>query len=167
MNITAIDIVGLIIITLLAIRGMFKGFLTEFTAKAGLIVGGLTAIMFTNPVAGLLKTPIERYNLGIWGSVIIFILLAVAGFFGMKFFLSVAKDIFSVLHLNLFDYILGFAFGALEGTAICTILLFILRFQNMFDLSELLASSVIFEYLTPVLLFLVKFSIKEQLTNIL
>ena len=77
------------------------------------------------------------------------------------------KDIFNVLQLNLLDYVLGFAFGAFEGAAVCTLLLYIMRFQTVFDLSELLSESVLLEYLFPVILFLLKFSIKEQLSTML
>ncbi|MBL7006359.1 MAG: CvpA family protein [Spirochaetia bacterium] len=166
MNVSPIDIIALVIIIPWAIWGAYKGFLSESATLAGLALGIFVAVTFTGPAVQVLKSPIQRFNLGIWGTLIVFIILMIAGFVISKLFLSRAEKSLELVHLTYLDNLLGCLFGIIKGLAVTTFIIFVIRFQNMFEISEVLAGSTVVEIVSPVLLYLLKFSGKEYLRQI-
>lgn len=154
-----IDSIALILIFILAIRGGIRGLLEEFSSKLGIMVGVLAAVMFTGPVVSMIPLP----EMGKALTVAVFIALAIVGYILMKVFLKIMKEVFNALHLAPMDHILGGCFGALEGILITIAILYLLRFQNIFSTTEIFPDSKAVELLTPSLLFLLKFSWKDQI----
>ena len=161
----AYDWICLVVIALLAIRGMFKGFLEEFSKKAGLIVGIVLAILFTGILTGYLSNLIIRWNLGIWGSLIIAAILLVIGYVGTHFLTGIMDDLFQIGRMGLVNHILGLAFGAFEGVVIVLLLSYALRFQKIIPIENIFVGSLVIEKLTPILLWMLKIDIQSYLQD--
>jgi membrane protein required for colicin V production len=147
MTFSAIDIISLIILVLTALRITFKGFVSEFMSKAGLLVGLLAALMFT----ALLSPVIDQYlHIGSWSNVISFAVLFMAGFLLMTVLSSVIKQILESLHLYVLDNILGFILGVLEGAVLISLIIFLLKLQTFMDVDSLLGSSWVVKLLEPI-----------------
>ncbi len=147
MQYSAFDIIALIIIAVLGIRGLTKGFVKEVLAKASYIIGFLAALMF----AGLGAELIDQYlPLGEWSNVVSFILLFFAGFLLTRLFsLSFEKSL-KQLRLKGIDSFLGFGLGLLEGAIVVSFIVFLLRLQNFIDPAVLLDTSRIASVLEPI-----------------
>lgn len=158
---TIFDLVSLVVIAVLAIRGMFLGFLEEFSGKAGVIIGIICAAMFTGPLTQAFSPLIIRTGVGSWGSVIIFVVLVGLGFLVTRFFLGVVGNIFEAFNMTVMDHFIGMAFGALEGAIAVIVFIYLLRMQNFIDRSLLLDGSALAEYFTPFLLWAIKFDVGE------
>ncbi|MGM0431811.1 MAG: CvpA family protein [Spirochaetota bacterium] len=147
MSLSVIDIISLVILIVAAIRITFKGFVTEFMSKAGLLVGLLAALMFTNMVAPFFE---ERLQIGAWSNVVAFIVLFVVGYLLMRLLSSAIKGVLEALHLNVLDNMLGFVLGVLEGAIVISFIVFLLRLQTFMDVGPLLESSWVVELLEPI-----------------
>jgi len=154
------DWVCLIIIVLLSFWGMFRGLLKEFRQKAGIIIGLLTAVLFTGSLTQSLSNLITQYRLGIWGSVIIAVILIGIGYLCAKFLVRILERIFTKFNMQSVDHFLGAIFGALEGLLIVVVIIYVLRLQNVIPREYILAESIITERLKPIMIFLIKFDLK-------
>jgi len=149
----------------MAARGMFKGFLEEFTQKAGVIAGIVLAALFTGRLTVALAPLIIRFHLGIWGSLIIAFLLVFIGYIFIRFLLGIMGDLFAVGHMSVVNHFLGLAFGALEGIAIVVVLIYVLRLQTLVPMVDMFAGSVVVEQLWPVLSWMLKIDFKAYLSD--
>ncbi len=154
-----VDIISLAIIVLMALRVTFKGFVSEFMSKAGLIVGLISALMFTTVIAPIID---ERLQLGTWSNLIAFIALFFVGFIVMKLLSMALTGIMESLHLSFVDNILGFAFGAIEGAIIVSFLVFALNMQTFIDVTPYFGESWVLEILEPIAPLSINF-VKENL----
>jgi len=159
------DWICIVITGLLAIRGMFKGFLEEFSKKAGVIVGIGSAVMFTGTLTALLSELILRFNLGIWGSVIIAVLLVITGYIATYFLVNIMQDLFQVGKMGIVNHILGFCFGAFEGIVIVLFLWMILRYQKIIPIASIFVDSYFIDKLSPVLLWMLKIDFKSYVSD--
>ena len=105
------DIVVISLVTLLGLKGLFRGFIKEIFALIGLVGGVFVASRFSSQVGNLINNiiPIDNNNtlvlLGFIGALVVFwIITYFAG-------LLVSK-IFSLSGLGIIDGALGFVFGA-------------------------------------------------------
>lgn len=141
------DYAAIAIISLMALRVSFKGFVSEFSGKSGVIIGFTAALLFSPPFTLLLDS---RFQLGRYAQTVSLLSLFVAGYILAKYLLSSLEDIFEILHLRAFDHVVGFALGALEGAFITTALVYLMGFQNTIDLMPLYETSRLLPYLYPV-----------------
>ena len=77
--------------------------------------------------------------------VAIFIIVTVV----LKILERILKDVIQGAKLGTLNKILGAIFGVIEGFAITTLILFVLRVQPLFDAASLIGESVFAEYLLP------------------
>jgi len=110
-NINYFDIIILGLVTLLGLKGLFRGFIKEFFALVGLVGGVFVASRFASVTGELIATliPIENNNtmllLGFVASLILFWIVAfIIG--------NIISKVFSLSGLGIFDRFLGFVFGA-------------------------------------------------------
>ncbi|MCF7943345.1 MAG: CvpA family protein [Spirochaetia bacterium] len=147
MTFEVLDIIALIVLLVAALRAMFKGFVKEFMAKAGILIGFLGALMFSSLLAGYLD---DRFALGNWSNIISFILLFAAGFLLSQIAASTVRSVLEGLHLAFLDNILGFLLGLLEGAVLISFAVYILRLQTVLDVEMFLTQSRVVEFLEPI-----------------
>ena len=141
MNIAAFDIVSLIILFILAIRATFRGFLTEVMSMASIIVGIIIAVVFTKPVSLLLQDYIGN---SFWNMVIAFLGLFLVSYLIIKIFENSLNTLIEKVQLEKLDQSLGFFLGLIEGFLLIVILVFVLKAQQIFDVSKFFTNSYAF-----------------------
>ena len=139
MNIAAFDIVSLVIILILAVRGTFRGFLTEIMAMASVIVGISVAVIFTHPVSVILQKYIGD---SFWNTVISFLGLFLITYLIIKIFENSLNMLIEKVQLEKLDQSLGFFLGLLEGFLLVVIIVFAMNAQQFFDIKNLLDNSI-------------------------
>lgn len=138
MNIVAFDIVSLIILLILGIRGTFRGFIAEIMSVASVLVGVIVAVIFTHPVSILLKQYIGE---SFWNTVIAFLGLFLISYLIIKVFESTLNSLIEKVHLEKLDQSLGFFLGLIEGFLFIVIIVFVLRAQPFFEVDKLFVDS--------------------------
>jgi membrane protein required for colicin V production len=150
MNLVGIDIVFLVLICLLFLRGFLRGFIRELLSWASLVLGVLGAVFFYKNGAVFIR---DRFLPGmkILPEILAFIAIFVIVFLALKILEKILRDIVEGIHLGGVDKILGAAFGLLEGLALVSFILFILMIQPLFDTSGLLGNSLFAHFLLPLI----------------
>ncbi len=147
MQYSVFDIVSLVLLVVLGLRGLSKGFVKELLAKASYIVGLIAALMF----AGMFAEVINQWmQIGEWTNVISFILLFFAGFFLTRLFSMSLVETLKQLKLKKLDSILGLGLGLVEGAIVVSFIVFLLRLQTFIDVSTLIDNSRIAGILEPI-----------------
>lgn len=148
MQIAVIDIVFILVVLILAIRGAIKGFVAEIGSMAALILGFGGAIVFYRPVAAL----IDRYvGQSMWNPLIAFLVLFLILYLVVKLLERLLQSIVERLALNRLDSVLGFFLGLAEAVLLIGVILFALNWQPFFDPRGLLSDSVFARFLFPLL----------------
>ncbi len=138
MNISAFDIVSIIILLILAVRGTFRGFVAEIMSMASVLVGIIIAVIFTHSVSILLQ---EYIGESFWNTVIAFLGLFLISYLIIKVFESSLNSIIEKVQLEKLDQSLGFFLGLIEGFLFIIILVFILRAQPLIVIDKMLENS--------------------------
>lgn len=146
-NITAFDIVLLVIIVLLAVRCALTGFVAELFSKAAVICGCIAALLLFRKVAPSVSQITGRASLS---GLIAFFLVFLAVFLVIKFVQGIVSDIFLGLSLQGLDRALGFFLGAAEGLLVAAVVVVFLVQQPFFDASSILAGSFFAQLLRPI-----------------
>jgi membrane protein required for colicin V production len=143
-----IDIVFALLVIIAAIRGAFRGFVTEVGSMAALILGFGAAIVLYKPVAQLLD---RQFGASMWNQLIAFLILFLLGYLLVKLVQRMLQNIIDRLNLDRLDSALGFFLGIAEGLLVVGVALFIINWQPFFDPKSLLGSSFFARMLFPVL----------------
>lgn len=112
--------------------------------------------MFTRDLYAAFSQYLEP--LGKWDLAAAAAAIVLAGFIVATLFLRVMKQVFDDLHLGMADHFLGFMFGAVQGSAVTLVIIYILRMQDLIDLSTVFSNSIIVEQISPALLWMIKIS---------
>jgi len=143
-----IDIVFALLVIIAAVRGAFRGFVTEVGSMAALILGFASAIVFYKPVALLLD---RQFGHSMWNQLIAFLILFLLVYLLVKLVQRMLQNIIERLNLDRLDSALGFFLGLAEGLIVVGVVLFIINWQPFFDPKSLLGSSFFARMLFPVL----------------
>jgi membrane protein required for colicin V production len=148
MPVNLLDILFIVVLVSLSVRGVLRGFIAEILSKAAIILGIAAAVFFS----GSLYRFLERY-LGdaVWVQIIAFLLLFVVVFFLVKVLEGFLQKGMERLNLQQLDKFLGFFVGATEGFLLVAVILFLLKIQPFIDLDDLLAGSVFGRFFLPFL----------------
>jgi membrane protein required for colicin V production len=144
----AIDIVFLLLLVVLAIRGAIRGFVTEIGSVAALVVGLGGAILFYKPLAALIG---RMFGTSMWNPLIAFLVLFLLLYLVIKALEHLLHAVFDKLNLERLDRAIGFFLGLAEGLLAVCVLLFLLRWQPLFDTHRLLEHSLFDRFLAPIL----------------
>ena len=150
-DISTIDIVFLVLIALMAIRGYLKGFIAEFFSWASLIVSIWAAVLLHSAGAEFIRGRImEEVEL-------IPEIMAFAGIFIIVMLLSkalehVLKDIVMGARLGGANRLLGAILGLVEGLTLTALILFVLSVQPLFDALYIIEGSTFAQILLPILI---------------
>jgi membrane protein required for colicin V production len=143
-----IDIVFALLVVIAAVRGAFRGFVTEVGSMAALILGFGAAIIFYKPFALLLD---KQFGPSMWNQLIAFLILFLLGYLLVKLVQRMLQNVIERLNLDRLDRALGFFLGVAEGLIVVGVALFIINWQPFFDPKSLLGSSFFARMLFPVL----------------
>jgi membrane protein required for colicin V production len=146
---SALDIVFAILILLLSLRCLLRGFIAELMSMASVALGLLAAFLFHKPGAAFVA---ERWfpDNPILCDVIAVIALFVIVFAAVKLLERILNDIISAIDIGAVDRFIGFFFGFAEGVLLVTLIIWLITIQPLFDPVPLLESSVIARILLPV-----------------
>jgi membrane protein required for colicin V production len=149
-GLSVIDIVFLVFVCLMALRGGLRGFIREFLSWPTLALGILGAVFFYKNGAIFIE---RRFLPGIkvLPEILAFIGIFLIIFLAFKILEKILKDIVEGIHLGGVDKLLGAVFGFLEGAALTALVLFLLAIQPLFDSSGILGSSVAANILLPLI----------------
>ncbi len=148
MGFAAIDIVFLVLIVVLVIRGAIRGFVTEVGSVAALVIGFGGAILFYKPLAALIG---RLFGVSMWNPLIAFLVLFLVLYLVIKLLEHLLHAMFDKLNLERLDRAIGFFFGLAEGLLAVCVLLFLLNWQPLFDARKLLEHSLFARVLSPIL----------------
>ena len=143
-----VDIVFALLILIAAIRGAFRGFVTEVGSMAALILSFACAIIFYKPVAQILE---KQFGHSLWNPLISFLILFLLVYLLVKLVQRMLQNVIDRLNLDRLDSAMGFFLGITEGLLVVGVALFIINWQPFFDPKSLLGSSFFARMLFPVL----------------
>lgn len=140
MTFAIIDIVFLIIILVMAIKGAVNGFIAEVFGKAAFLVGLLVGVLFYNDLALVL---VQWISVVFFAQIISFLLLFILTFLIIKVIQHVLGGIFKGDILGSLNRALGFFLGLAEGVLIVAVILLVLHVQPWIQVDSLLEGSFI------------------------
>jgi membrane protein required for colicin V production len=145
-----VDIFFIILVVVAAIRGYFRGFITEVFSVAAPVLAVLGGLLLSKPLS-LLIAPLakEAGSLGtqIISFLIIFIVIYLVLFLLRKMFHHLIED----LHLVGADRALGVILGVLEGLTVAFVIAIILIVIPLDVTRHLMAGSLFRSLITPFL----------------
>ena len=147
----ALDMVFIVLLGLLVLRGFLKGFTGEFFSIASLALALIAAVFLYKNGAVFLRSRFFQKPLEgtIVPEIISFLAVFVIVFIAGKIIEYIVKDIISRLNLDALDKILGIVLGLAEAFALIVLLLFLLQIQPLFDPSQLIGKSIFARLLLP------------------
>ena len=150
MSFSIIDYIFLGLMGLFMIRCYIKGFISELLTMAAVVLGLLASLFFYKNGAVFIR---DRYlpNIKVIPEILAFIALFIIVFFIIKLFEMLLKGVIEGVRLKGADHFLGIVFGFVEGLAVVSLILFLLRIQPLFDPSALLQDSFFARILLPLI----------------
>ncbi|MDR2144442.1 MAG: CvpA family protein, partial [Treponema sp.] len=146
----AIDIVFFVLLGLLTLRCYLKGFTGEIIALASLAFGITAAVFFFRAGAAFIRTK-WLSDVAVFPEILAFAGIFIIVFLAGKILDRIVKDIIERLHLDGLNRFLGLFLGFVEGVALVSVILVVLRVQPLFDSSSLLGESFFARLLLPLI----------------
>ncbi|MDR2768251.1 MAG: CvpA family protein [Treponema sp.] len=140
MSLSAMDMVFLVLLALLTLRGFLKGFTGEFISLASITLGLIGAVFFFRNGGAFLRA--HYLSMPLLPEILSFISIFLIVFIAGKILEKILKDIIDKLNLEKLDKGLGLFLGLAKALALVSIILLVLSVQPLFDARNLLASSV-------------------------
>lgn len=151
MSLTTIDIVYIILLAVLAFRGLFNGLIRELFSFGSLILGLLAAIFFYKTFAAFLG---EQFGAHSWNDGVSFFLIFIVVFVCMKIAEKALVKLMDETAAFSVDKGLGFILGLLEGFIICSLITYLLAVQPLFNMDNILNNSFLVPYFSRIFPFL-------------
>jgi membrane protein required for colicin V production len=142
-----LDLIFVILIGLLVLRGFLKGFTGEFFSIASVTLAISAAVLFFKNGAAFLR--IRYLQMEIIPEIIAFFVVFLVVFIAGKILEHIVKDIIKYLNLHTLDKVLGLFLGLAEGFVLIVVVLFVLINQPLFDPIHLLINSFFAQLLLP------------------
>jgi len=173
-NINIFDLIVVALITILGLKGLFRGFTKEFFALVGIVGGVFIASRLAKDSGDIVNSIIPMQNentillAGFIASLVIFWIIAyIVG--------SALAKVFKMSGLGIFDRILGFAFGAGKIFLLFSIISYAVSQVKMINdnLAPKLETSIVFPILQETGSYIIKLdtsgfqeTVTEQLDNV-
>ncbi|WP_455382805.1 CvpA family protein [Salinispira pacifica] len=148
MSLTPLDIVFIILLILVVMRAMFRGFVHEFMSMAALILGILAAVLLSGVVAVKLAPFLGG---SYWTQIVAFLGLFLVVYVVVKIFEGGLNRLVERINLNSLDRALGFFLGVAEGLILIFVIILVMRAQPFFDLQGVVSHSVFARALLPLM----------------
>ena len=120
MTFTVFDILALILVGWLTMRGLMRGAIAQVASVASVVVSWIIAVKFSPVVAPLVSQEPP------WDKVIAMFVLFVASTIAIWLIRGLVNDIIKAIHLKTADRSLGAALGFVKGILLCSIITFFL-----------------------------------------
>lgn len=138
MEITAVDVVVVIIMLIAGIRCAFRGFVAEFMTFASIIISLVLAFAF----ASMLSPYLEPYiGDSLWTPLAAFLGIFLLSYIVLKLFEGGMYKLIDRIHLEKADQALGLFLGLIEGFLVVVLLYVLLKIQPLFDAAPLFQNS--------------------------
>ncbi|MDR1803342.1 MAG: CvpA family protein [Treponema sp.] len=147
-SLPVIDWVFIALIVLMLVHGYVKGFIEEIFSWATIVLALWMGVIFYQAGGAFLRTKILA-NVRVVPEVLAFVAIFIIVTFVLKTLERILKDVIQGAKLGSANKVIGAVFGVVEGLAITTLILFVLRVQPLFDASNLIGESVLAEFLLP------------------
>jgi membrane protein required for colicin V production len=152
-----LDIAFCVVLTVMAIRGVIRGFVAEVLSAASVVLALIVAALLTNVVSGII---ISLFGESMWAPVAAFLGLFVIVYIIVKLLEGTIHHGVEKLNLENLDKALGFLLGLLEGFLAIGVILFILHLQPFIDVKEILSLSFFAQIILPILFNTVDYILK-------
>jgi len=149
-NFSVPDMVFLILIVLLTIRGHVRGFIMEFFTWASLLVSIWVAFLLHPAGAEFIRGRIME-DVQTIPEILAFIGIFIIVMLLVKMLEHILRDVVMGAKLGGANKILGAILGLVEGLTLTALLLFILSIQPVFDASGIIESSIFAQILLPII----------------
>ena len=150
MSFNILDIIFISVITLFIVRCYVKGFASEFLSMAAIVLATLAAIFFYKNGGNFVRARFWP-ELKTIPEVAAFAGLFLIVFIIVKMIEMMVKGIIEKIEVSSGDRAFGIVFGLLEGIAIVSLVLFLLKAQPLFDSSSLLSESFFARIMLPLI----------------
>jgi len=149
-SIPIIDIIFIILIVLMVIHGLLKGFIGELFSWAPKVLAICIAVFLYPAGANFIR---QRFipNMKFVPEIIAFVIIFIAIILILKLLEHLLKDIIAGAKLGGIDKLLGAIFGLVEGVALTAAIVLVLAIQPLFDASKVIGDSFFAQYLLPLL----------------
>jgi len=110
-NINIFDLIVVILVTILGLKGLFRGFTKELFALVGIVGGVFISSRLSNDTGAIINSiiPMQNENTILLAGFVVTLVI----FWILAYLLgSVLEKVFQMSGLGIFDRILGFVFGA-------------------------------------------------------
>lgn len=142
MHVVAFDIVSLVVILIMAVRAVFRGFIDEFLSMAAVILGLAAALLFT----GKVRVLVDKYiHSEFWSPVAAFLLLFLAVYIIVKILENALNSLIEKVQLEKLDQSLGFFLGVIEGCLVVVLIVFLLEIQPFVEIGSLFNDSIAYQ----------------------
>jgi membrane protein required for colicin V production len=142
-----IDLIFIILMGLLVLRGFLKGFTGEFFSMASIALAIIAAVLFFKNGGAFLR--VRYLNMAVLPEILAFLAIFAVVFIAGKLAGHLVHDIIHHLNLHTVDKVLGIFLGLAEALAVIFIILFILVYQPLFNPASLLEKSLFAWLLLP------------------
>lgn len=142
------DIIVISLVTLLGLKGLFRGFIKEFFALIGIVGGVFVASRLSSTIGEMVATiiPIQNNNT----MLLIGFIVSLIGFWIIAYIFGIiVSKAFSLSGLGIFDRFLGFVFGAGKVFLLFSIIVFAVSQVEVIDkkLSQTTKDSIVYPLL--------------------
>jgi len=148
-SLPVIDLIFIALIILMVVHGYVKGFIEEIFSWATIVLAIWVAVLFHQQGGAFIRTKIME-NVRVVPEVLAFVAIFIIVTVILKMLERVLKDVIQGARLGNLNKVLGAVFGLIEGLAITTLILFVLRVQPLFDASGIIGESVFGDILLPI-----------------
>jgi len=147
-NINIFDLVVIALVTILGLKGLFRGFIKEFFALVGIVGGVFIASRLSSDTGAIINTiiPMENENTILLAGFVISLII----FWIIAYILgAVLEKVFKMSGLGIFDRLLGFVFGAGKIFLLFAIIAYAISQVKMIDdnIQPKLKTSMVFPIL--------------------
>ncbi|MDR0656893.1 MAG: CvpA family protein [Treponema sp.] len=149
-EIAAIDWVFIVLALIFIIRSGLKGFISEFTGMASVILGILTAL-FLYKNGGIYLRQRFMPNIRIIPEILAFLAIFLIVFVLVRIVGFLLRDISERINFHSVDHFLGVILGIVQGLTVIILLLLVLTRQPLFDAGPILEKSIFGDFILPLI----------------
>ncbi|MDR2608491.1 MAG: CvpA family protein [Treponema sp.] len=149
-EIAAIDWVFIVLALIFIIRSGLKGFISEFTGMASVILGILAAF-FLYKNGGIYLRQRFMSNIRIIPEILAFLAIFLIVFVLIRIVGFLLRDISERINFHSVDHFLGVILGIVQGLTVIVLLLLVLTRQPLFDSSPILEKSIFGDFILPLI----------------
>ncbi len=138
-----VDIIILGVALVAGVAGAFEGFAKNFASKAAVLVGLIVGLMFSELAMDKIFSKFSLPPILI--SLFSYMLCFIIGYVIVLILGNMLSQVFEGIGLSAINSLLGFVWGAVFILAVCAVILMLLSYQKLFDVSDLINSSYLFK----------------------